>query len=107
MLIYTVSVRSHLNEIRYTIPLTDTRQTAKSRSKRAKAIKKAKKAAILNPEAQMPKVPIYEQSIDLPSGDGTVQGAVEAATARSDLTKAMRAKRRSKIKEDNFLRTMK
>lgn len=55
----------------------------------------------------MPKVPIYEQSIDLPSGDGTVQGAVEAATARSDLTKAMRAKRRSKIKEDNFLRTMK
>jgi len=60
----------------------------------------------LNPEAQMPRVPIYEQSIDLPSGDGTAQGAIEAAKARNDLTKAMRERRRSAIKENNFLRTM-
>jgi large subunit ribosomal protein L54 len=54
----------------------------------------------------MPRVPIYEQSIDLPSGDGTAQGAIEAAKARNDLTKAMRERRRSAIKENNFLRTM-
>ena len=45
-------------------------------------------------------------SIDLPGGDGTLQGAKEAAQARHGLTKAMREKRRSKIKEDNFLREM-
>jgi large subunit ribosomal protein L54 len=54
----------------------------------------------------MPKVPLYEQTIDLPSGDGTIQGAVKAAEAREELTKAMRDKRRGSIKEDNFLRTM-
>jgi large subunit ribosomal protein L54 len=53
-----------------------------------------------------PKIPIYEQSIDLPAGDGTVQGAVEAAEARQELTKAMRAERRRKVKEDNYLRSM-
>ena len=53
-----------------------------------------------------PKIPIYEQSIDLPSGDGSLQGAVEADQARDTLTKAMRAKRRSAIKEDNYLRSM-
>jgi len=51
-------------------------------------------------------VPVYEQSIDLPSGDGTLQGAREAGEARQELTKAMRDKRRSKIKEDNFLKGM-
>lgn len=53
-----------------------------------------------------PKVPLYEQSIDLPHGDGTLSSATEAAQARRDLTKAMRAKRRAKIKEDNFLKGM-
>lgn len=53
-----------------------------------------------------PKIPIYEQSIDLPAGDGTVRGAIEAGEARQDLTKAMRDKRRAKIKEDNFLKAM-
>jgi len=53
-----------------------------------------------------PKIPIYEQSIDLPAGDGSVRGAIEAGEARQDLTKAMRDKRRAKIKEDNFLKAM-
>lgn len=49
---------------------------------------------------------MYEQTIDLPGGDGSLQGAKEAARARHDLTKAMREKRRHKIKEDNFLKEM-
>jgi large subunit ribosomal protein L54 len=53
-----------------------------------------------------PKVPTYEQSIDLPAGDGTVQGAVDAVKAREDLRKAMRVKRRTTIKEGNFLKSM-
>jgi large subunit ribosomal protein L54 len=52
------------------------------------------------------KVPIYEQTIDLPTGDGTLQGAVQAASAREELTKAMRNKRRATIKEANFLKAM-
>jgi large subunit ribosomal protein L54 len=54
----------------------------------------------------IPKVPIYEQSIDLPTGGGTVQGAVDAMKAREDLRKAMRVKRRTTIKEGNFLKSM-
>ena len=54
----------------------------------------------------MPKVPIYEQTIDLPAGDGTLQGAVKAASARDELTQALRDKRRAGIKEANFLKTM-
>lgn len=59
-----------------------------------------------DPGLLAPKVPLYEQSVDLPGGDGTLQGAKEAGQARIELTKAMREKRRSKIKEDNFLREM-
>ena len=44
--------------------------------------------------------------MDLPAGDGTVEGAMEAGQARGELNKAMREKRRKKIKEDNFLRSM-
>ena len=54
----------------------------------------------------MPKVPLYEQSVDLPGGDGSVEGSKLAGEARSGLTKAMRDKRRKAIKEDNFLRAM-
>jgi large subunit ribosomal protein L54 len=54
----------------------------------------------------VPKIPIYEQTIDLPAGDGTVAGAVEAAGAREELTKAMRNNRRAQIKEKNFLKAM-
>jgi large subunit ribosomal protein L54 len=54
----------------------------------------------------VPKVPIYEQTVDLPAGDGSLQGAVEAANARGELTKALRNKRRANIKEANFLKAM-
>ena len=54
----------------------------------------------------MPKVPLYSQSVDLAAGDGSVQGAVEAAEARGKLTEAMREKRRKDIKEKNFLKAM-
>jgi large subunit ribosomal protein L54 len=54
----------------------------------------------------VPKVPIYEQTIDLPAGDGTANGAAKAQSAREELTKAMRTKRRATIKEANFLRAM-
>ena len=79
---------------------------AKSKKQRRVAAKALRKKQLLNPESLAPKVPIYEQSIDLPRGDGTVQGAKEAKEARDELTTAMRNKRRSKIKEDNFLRAM-
>jgi large subunit ribosomal protein L54 len=60
----------------------------------------------MNPEMLVPKVPIYEQTVDLPRGDGSLKGAVEAAEAREELTKAMRDKRRAGIKEKNFLKAM-
>jgi large subunit ribosomal protein L54 len=57
--------------------------------------------------ALIPKIPLQQQTIDLPSNqDGTVQGAVEAVGARGDLKKAMRRERRSKIKENNYLKSM-
>lgn len=77
---------------------------AKSKAKRT-AAKKALKAGKINLSASQ-KIPIYEQSLDLPIGDGTPEGAIEAAKARKELTKAMREKRRSSIKETNFLKTM-
>ncbi|KAI9709339.1 MAG: hypothetical protein M1820_003459 [Bogoriella megaspora] len=79
---------------------------AKSKKQRRLAAKQERKQALLNPESLAPKVPIYEQSIDLPSGDGTIEGALVAGEARGELTRAMRRKRRAAIKEDNFLRTM-
>jgi large subunit ribosomal protein L54 len=60
----------------------------------------------MNPEMLAPKIPVYEQTIDLPSGDGSLQGAAQAADAREGLTKAMRNKRRATIKEANFLKAM-
>jgi large subunit ribosomal protein L54 len=54
----------------------------------------------------VPKIPVYEQSVDLPGGDGSLEGAKQAGEARGGLTKAMRDKRRKGIKEDNFLRAM-
>lgn len=49
---------------------------------------------------------MYEQSVDLLKGDGTMVGNREAGEARQELTKAMRDHRRSKIKEANFLKEM-
>lgn len=60
----------------------------------------------MNPEMMVPKVPLYEQTVDLPTGDGSLKGAVEAQGKREELTKAMRNKRRADIKEKNFLKAM-
>jgi large subunit ribosomal protein L54 len=80
--------------------------TAKSKKQRRLAAKRLRKEQAMNPEMLVPKVPLYEQTIDLPAGDGSLQGAVQAAHAREELTKAMRNKRRASIKEANFLKAM-
>lgn len=79
---------------------------SKSKKQRRLAAKRLRKHAMLNPDLLAPKVPVYEQSVDLPAGDGTAKGGLEADRAREDLTKAMRAKRRKQIKEANFLKAM-
>lgn len=81
-------------------------RVAKSKKQRRIAAKALRKQQLLNPESLVPKVPLYEQTIDLPSGDGSLNAAKEAGQARQELTKAMREKRRSKIKEANFLKEM-
>lgn len=80
--------------------------TAKSKKQRRIAAKALRKQQLLNPESLAPKIPLYEQTIDLPSGDGTVEGSRKAYQAQQELTKAMRGNRRRKIKEDNFLKAM-
>ncbi|OAL55911.1 hypothetical protein IQ07DRAFT_183129 [Pyrenochaeta sp. DS3sAY3a] len=79
---------------------------SKSKKQRRLAAKRLRKEQAMNPELLVPKVPLYEQTIDLPAGDGSIQGAVQAADARDGLTKAMRVKRRATIKEANFLKAM-
>lgn len=59
-------------------------------------------------ESLIPKIPLQQQTIDLPSNtDGSVEGALEAVVKRQELKKAMRGERRAKIKEANFLKGMK
>lgn len=65
------------------------------------ANKRARKYAMESPEEAEQRVPIYEQSVDLPNRD-----PLEAREAREELTSAMREKRRKDIKEGNFLRGM-
>ena len=89
-----------------TMGLLTCRATAKSKKQRRIAAKALRKQQMLNPELLQPKVPLYEQSIDLPAGDGTLDGAKAADEARGELTKAMRKNRRAKIKEGNFLKAM-
>ncbi|KAI8940203.1 hypothetical protein NX059_003909 [Plenodomus lindquistii] len=79
---------------------------SKSKKQRRLAAKRLRKEEAMNPGMNAPKIPIYEQTIDLPAGDGSLAGAVAAADAREELTKAMRNKRRATIKEANFLKAM-
>ena len=51
------------------------------------------------------QIPIEEQSIDLPAGMAEVE-SFEAQEAREGLNSAMRKARRRRIKENNFLRSM-
>ncbi|CAD0090896.1 unnamed protein product [Aureobasidium vineae] len=77
-----------------------------SKKQRRVAAKALRKQQLLNPEALAPKIPLHEQTIDLPAGDGSLQGAIDAMEARDALTKSMRKNRRAKIKEANFLKAM-
>lgn len=79
---------------------------AKSKKQRQRAAKALRKQQLLHPESLAPKIPLYEQSIDLPAGDGSLEGAMEAGEAREGLRRSMRTKRRSKIKEDNYLKAL-
>ncbi|KAH8820282.1 putative NADH-ubiquinone oxidoreductase 12 kDa subunit, mitochondrial [Xylogone sp. PMI_703] len=84
-------------------------KSKKLRRKAAKAARKAEARALATGdiEALVPKVPIQNQSIDLPSNtEGTIQGALDAVEKRDEVRKAMRAERRKKIKESNFLKSM-
>lgn len=78
---------------------------SKSKKQRRAAARALRKQQLLNPESLAPKVPLHEQTIDLPSGDKTssFSGNLDASSARSQLTKSMRTQRRAKIKEANFL----
>ncbi|KAF2756652.1 hypothetical protein EJ05DRAFT_71621 [Pseudovirgaria hyperparasitica] len=78
----------------------------RSKKQRRAAAKIARREALANPEGVAPKIPIYEQSVDLPAGDGSVDGAVAAGLAREGLSAAMRDKRRAAIKETNMLKKM-
>ncbi|KAI9701907.1 MAG: hypothetical protein M1836_001251 [Candelina mexicana] len=81
---------------------------SKSKKQRRVAAKRLRKQALLDPESLAPKIPLQEQSIDLPyNADGSVVGALEAMGSRDELTRAMRGKRKSVIKESNYLRGMK
>ncbi|PVI08198.1 hypothetical protein DM02DRAFT_501851, partial [Periconia macrospinosa] len=79
---------------------------SKSKKQRRIAAKRLRKEQLANPELLTPKIPLYEQTVDLPSGDGTPEGAIQAISARDALTKSMRKKRRADIKEKNFLKAM-
>ncbi|KAF4781887.1 hypothetical protein HER10_EVM0004690 [Colletotrichum scovillei] len=85
---------------------------SKSKKQRKAAAKKQKalEAKVLasgDLEALAPKVPLPQQSINLPGEKGgDVEHNLEAATKRDELRKAMRKDRKAKIKESNYLKSM-
>ncbi len=71
------------------------------------AQQEAKLLASGNLEALAPKVPLSQQSINLPDGGaGTVEDAIHAAGKREELRRAMRIERKAAIKESNYLKSM-
>ena len=80
--------------------------TAKSKKQRRLASKAARALKAGGHEMQQTiRVPLEEQSIDLPAGMG-LEETRRAQGAREDLNTAMRRARRKKIKESNFLKSM-
>ncbi|POS86686.1 hypothetical protein EPUL_001837, partial [Erysiphe pulchra] len=81
---------------------------SKSKKLRRKAAKKQRKLEALKEASgkfEEVKVPLTQQSIDLPSNEeGTLIGATNAEEARRELRIAMRSERKKKIKEKNYLR---
>lgn len=83
------------------------RQPAKSKKQRRVAAKRLRKLAALHPEGLAPKIPLEQQSIDLPRNEeGTVEGALAAGEARDEITRRLRMKRRGEIKTSNYLKGM-
>ncbi|KAJ3474703.1 hypothetical protein NLG97_g9729 [Lecanicillium saksenae] len=85
---------------------------SKSKKQRRLAAKrqKAAEAELLasgNLEALQPKIPLQQQSINLPGEEnGTVIDNLTAAEKRQELKLAMRKERKAKIKESNYLKSM-
>ncbi|KAH9909311.1 mitochondrial ribosomal protein L37-domain-containing protein [Xylariomycetidae sp. FL2044] len=85
---------------------------SKSKKQRRIAAKRqrileAKLLAAGNLEALAPKVPLQQQTINLPSNEeGTLAGAMAAVDAREALRRAARKERKAKIKESNYLKSM-
>ncbi|KAF2151381.1 hypothetical protein K461DRAFT_295436 [Myriangium duriaei CBS 260.36] len=82
-------------------------KSAKQRRKAAKALRK--REALLAAQKFEPPVPIEQQSIDLPTGKAVkgvdpVRASIDAGMVRTDVTRALRKKRRADIKEANFLK---
>lgn len=67
----------------------------------------AKLLAEGNLAALAPKVPLQQQSINLPGKpNASLAENLEAADVRQELRLAMRKERRAKIKESNYLKSM-
>ncbi|PMD41935.1 hypothetical protein L207DRAFT_582356 [Hyaloscypha variabilis F] len=85
---------------------------SKSKKLRRKAAKQqrkleAKMLASGDLSALQPKIPLTQQSIDLPGNEeGTIEGALEADSKRQELRAALREERRKSIKETNYLKSM-
>lgn len=90
-------------------PQNTTQLTPAAKSKKQRRLA-SKRAALLASSAALNtshrKIPLEQQSVDLPGGDGTVAGAIGAAEAREEVREAMRRGRRRGIKEGNFLKGM-
>jgi large subunit ribosomal protein L54 len=85
---------------------------AKSKKLRRAAAKRqrkleAKMLASGDMSALQPKVPLTQQSIDLPANEeGTLEGALEAEGKRGEVKEALREERRRRIKETNYLKSV-
>ncbi|KAH7375996.1 mitochondrial ribosomal protein L37-domain-containing protein [Plectosphaerella cucumerina] len=85
---------------------------SKSKKQRKLAAKRklAAEALLLasgDADALAPKVPLPQQSINLPGSEGgDVVHNVHAAQKREELRQAMRQERKAKIKESNYLKSM-
>ncbi|CAG8975531.1 hypothetical protein HYALB_00012246 [Hymenoscyphus albidus] len=84
-------------------------KSKKLRRKAAKRQRKLEAALLASGDTSLfePKIPLTQQSIDLPSNaEGTVVGAMDAVGAREEIRRAMRRERRQGIKTKNYLRSM-
>lgn len=88
---------------------TNPAKSKKIRRKVAKQQRKLEAARLASGDLSslQPKIPLTQQSIDLPANEeGSLAGALEADAKREELREAMRRERRAKIKEANFLKGM-